>query len=357
MMIKTLCYVFVSIYFSACSIFCFGEEIALPHVDGITLLAEQVDRGLGEGDYVVYVAGSEQEGDKALLLNEEDLDDTLPLIDAEKMSYSEWCRDIYAKTRQWVGQTMLYDSSGAEETFEDFKKEFFGDISRLLMGMHDIDAEMEVYGERELSDNVRVTYINGILNREKEMLESLRMISDTHGGVRVYSVFRPTQGWTVDIIQAIMIKTLFNVGFRSHQAKMLAEMWKELIAEMGGVDGGGTIVHYAHSLGGSDTDRARSLLTPEEQRMIRVITFGSPTLMRNEGYQSVINIASKHDGVPYLDVLGQIRNYFDPNANVCFVTSKKGWAQTWRICDHLFDGETYKPILEQFGEKFLREFG
>lgn len=240
---------------------------------------------------------------------------------------------------------------------EKIGRTLFGGSTYLLMGPHFEETRVDSYGQREISDKVRVTFINGILNTHAMMYESLDVISESHGGVKVHYVFRPTEGWTWDISRAVAIKTAFTfLGFRSLHAHLLAKLWKELIEEIGGIGSGGVIIHYAHSLGGSETDRARDLLTPEEQKMIRVVTFGSSTMVRNEGFQSVINIVSVNDGVSscLLEPLGHLRNYFDSNTNIRFYGSKLK-APYWPI-DHLLNGATYGPIVREFGEDFLKEF-
>lgn len=232
----------------------------------------------------------------------------------------------------------------------------FGESTYLLMGPHFEATYVDCYGQREVSDKVRVTFINGILNTRNMMLLSLDIISESHGGIKVHYVFRPTEGWIWDISRAIMIRTAFRFGFRSLHAHLLARLWRELIQEMGGIGENGVIMHYAHSLGGSETDRARELLSPEEQKMIRVVTFGSPTFVRNMGFQSVINIVSVNDGVSsfFLEPLGHIRNYFDPESNVYWHGSFVS-APYWPT-DHLLNGPTYGSIMRNLGEKFLAEF-
>jgi len=248
----------------------------------------------------------------------------------------------------------LPDFIGAE--LERIGKALFGETSYLLMGFHFEETEVGCYGDHEISEKVRVTFINGMLNTRAMMSESLNQISESHGGVKVHYVFRPTEGWMWDISRAILIRTAFTLGFRSSHAYLLAGMWRELIEEMGGVGGGGVIIHYAHSLGGAETDRARELLSPEEQQMIRVVTFGSSTLVRNVGFQNVINIVSVNDGVSscLLEPLGHIRNYFDPESNVHFHGSYLNFP-LWPT-DHSFTGSTYRAILIDMGEKFLEEF-
>lgn len=243
---------------------------------------------------------------------------------------------------------------------ERMSKQLLGDGTYLLMGHSYEKTEVGCYGTKHISDKVRVTFINGILTTQESMLENLDIISQSHGGIKVHYIFRPTEGWTWDVCRGFMVRCAYYLGFRSMHAHLLASQWRTLIQEMGGVEGGGTIIHYAHSLGGSETDRARDLLTPEEQRMIRVVTFGSSTLISNGGFQKVMNIVSINDGVTtLLEPFGHVRNFFDPNTNVkfyknfyFFIPFADGWPT-----DHFFTGPTYSILIRELGEQFLAEFG
>lgn len=242
------------------------------------------------------------------------------------------------------------------DAIEKNLKWILGESIYQLMGPHFEETDMGCYGEGEISDKVRVTFINGILNTRTDLSEALQILSESHGGVNIHYVFRPTEGWTWDISRSVMIKLGFVLGFRSLHAHLLAQLWHNLILDMGGSEGGGTIIHYAHSLGGTETDRARELLTPEEQQMIRVVTFGSSTLIRNEGFQDVLNNASRGDGVIYLDPFGHVRNFFDPDSNVIFHSSifeRPYYLPT----DHFLNGGTYGPLIRKMGEHFMAEFG
>lgn len=79
-------------------------------------------------------------------------------------------------------------------------------------------------------------------------------------------------------------------------------------------------------------------------------------MIRNVGFQSVVNNVSVNDGVSsfFLEPLGHIRNFFDTNTNVCFHGSFLD-SPCWPT-DHLLNGPTYGPILHNLGEKFLIEF-
>ncbi len=244
-----------------------------------------------------------------------------------------------------------------EKAYTDVKmtgKKFLDEWMTLLADQQFGKTEAGIYGKKEISGKVRVTFINGILTTHKILQDNLELISRTHQGVKVHYIFRPTEGWMRDLFRAVLIKMAFALGFRFVHAQLLAQTWKNLIQDMGGVNGGGLIIHYAHSLGGSDTDRARELLTPEEQKMIRVISLGSATMIRNKGFESVINYVSPDDLVSYLDPLGRVRNFFDPECNIIF--SGESFDQFPPGCDHLLNGRTYKPILEHLGQRFVLEF-
>lgn len=212
----------------------------------------------------------------------------------------------------------------------------------------EVETGRTPYGE-EIDDKVRITLINGILNVKSDLEESLRFFSNTHGDTVVHYVFRPTEGWSRDICNSILLK----FGYTSSYAKLLAAKWKEMITEMGGPDGGGTIIHYAHSIGTADTYMARNLLSPEEQRMIHVITLGSPTMIPHDaGFLSSINYVSKRDGVCLLDPVAYMRGWIDTDSNIAFLGSFWGVP----LVDHTLFTETYGAIIRELGSLFVNTY-
>ena len=126
------------------------------------------------------------------------------------------------------------------------------------------------------------------------------------------------------------------------------DKWRGLIDEMGGLDGGRTIIHYAHSLGGAETNSARYLLSAEEQNMIRRFTFGSPVLIKSEGFQSVTNYISRLDGVSLADPVRYLSGFYDANSNIVFVGT------FWGIpfLDHSLDADAYRRVLDGLGRNY-----
>ncbi len=198
------------------------------------------------------------------------------------------------------------------------------------------------HADQEMHDKVRVSLINGILNVSADMETILTKISKTHGDISVHYVFRPTEGWTNDLWNCTFVK----FGYISEPARLMAEKWKALIHEMGGTDGGGSIVHYAHSIGATDTYAAKDLLSPAEQRMIHIVTLGSPSLIpNNAGFGSVANYASRRDGVCLFDPVGYHRAFTDSDSNVYFCGSLVG------MPEHSVYADTYCQVIEQLGER------
>lgn len=220
----------------------------------------------------------------------------------------------------------------------------------LRMAGHYKEApEAGVYEGKSLNQPVRITFINGILNVKDDFMASVKKLSESHGGVNIHYVFRPTEGWAWDLLKSSLVK----MGIVSPEAQALADTWKALIQEMGGVDGDGMIIHYAHSIGGTNTYVAKFLLSPEEQNKIHVITFGSPTVIPPGGFASVINYISVRDGVPLiLAPIGQIAALFDNETYIEYVGTHYGIP----IIDHMLGSDTYRQLIESHGKQFAEKY-
>jgi len=253
--------------------------------------------------------------------------------------------DFYTSIRSYV-----WDVKELEDRIEKAVHHLFGGFFLTLSGWHIFTPEAGTYGKGEVNEKVRITMINGILNRPETCEETLELLSDAHDGTNLHYIFRPTEGWTWDLIKSLFVK----FGYVSESSRLLASLWKELIEEMGGVDGGGLIIHYAHSVGGTETYAASSLLTPEERQMIRIISIGSASIIPSTlGYESVVNYASLRDGVFLLDTEGILRNLFFGEHNVIYLGDIYGIP----LIDHLMTMDTYRTLIEELGQKFIEEHG
>jgi RHS repeat-associated protein len=216
-----------------------------------------------------------------------------------------------------------------------------------LMGFNLDPTAEEVAGVGDGPKKARITLINGILNGSLEAQRSAHNISKLHGNVPVYYVYSATQGFAGDLLRG----TCYKLGVVSKQAKILVNLWRKLIQEMGGPTAGGVIWHYAHSLGATDTANALSFLTPEEKSVIRVATFGSPTILDADACAKVDNYISVNDGVPYLDPIRYVIALRQHQPHVHFLHSN-----TYPLMDHMFSGNTYREVLNILGQEFQDEF-
>lgn len=218
-----------------------------------------------------------------------------------------------------------------------------GKMIFILTGYQAGEAEQGVYGNGEINDKIRVTWINGILNIHPLFMQTVKTFSETHGGTNIHYVFRPTDGWGRDLINAV----ISILGYTSADAKRLAHTWKDLLKEMGP---DGMILHYAHSIGGTESYAALHLISTEERRRIRMITFGSATIIPNYGLDSSINYLSRCDFMGYVHL---IESYIFTDYHIEYVGSYFGYP----LIDHLLHMDTYAQVIEQVGLRFVDHYG
>jgi RHS repeat-associated protein len=233
-------------------------------------------------------------------------------------------------------------------TYEEDAFKVFGRAWLRCSGYNLDPSSSYTYGGEEKNPKVRITLINGILNGIPEARKSAALLSSTHADIPVHFIYAATEGFSGDLLRGAFAKA----GVVSRQSKMLAELWRQLIDEMGGVGGEGTILHYAHSLGATETLNALGLLEPEERALIRICTFGSPTLLDDGVCGKVDNYVSVKDGIPILDYGRYSDGAKGIRTNVHFVPSEGALP----FVDHYFDGKTYRGVLEMLGQKFQEEF-
>lgn len=206
--------------------------------------------------------------------------------------------------------------------------------------------EISIYEGQEAGDKVRISFINGMLNTKSDILKTVEWLCDIHGGNTIHYVFKPSEGLAWDVLKSSLVK----LGIISPEATALAELWKQLIVEMGGTESGGTIIHYAHSIGGSNTYLAKSLMTPQELKMIQVYTFGSPTIIPPNDFQCVLNYVSVQDGVTFMDFIERLKAlFFDDQHIVCVGTC-------WGNPEHVIQSESYRIPFENYGKAFVEQW-
>lgn len=243
-----------------------------------------------------------------------------------------WFHPLLNRVKHTLDRFQFYNPvSKISQMLEGVGTLLLGSTFFNISGFYKEPAGDGVFGNGEIHDKIRFTYINGILNSQMHLEANLQMISESHGGANVHYSSRGTGGWAGDLFKACLIKC----GYISNAARQLATTWKRMIREMGGTSGQGLIIHYAHSLGGTETLAASKLMSEEELKMVRVITFGSASLLKEEGFQDVLNVVDKRDGVCLIsDPIAYIKALSGKQKNVVFIGSLIGVPFT----AHLFDG-------------------
>ncbi len=258
---------------------------------------------------------------------------------------------LFSSFFQWIFNNPSNHSltESHESYWDSFLSDNFSPGFLQMAGLINQEPDQGSIGLGEIGDNIRVTLINGMGNLKEDVIDAAQLISSTHGDINVHYIFRPTDGWTRDLMNGLFSK----MGFSPYSYK-IAALWRDLIQEMGGVHEGGQIVHYAHSMGGTDTYKAIALLTPEEQKMLKIITVGSSTLIAPYGFDSSMNFVSCYDVVPLItDSFGSIYGLVSSQSNIFYI----GNCQGYPFIDHVLSSGTYRELMLFLGKQFRISYG
>lgn len=236
----------------------------------------------------------------------------------------------------------LFSATDVWDDLENIGNDWLPSNIFFFFGFREEEVDTGTVGSFDFNDKIRFTAINGVLNDFQSVRRNAEMISSYTGGVRIHFVCRPSSGWPGDFFNALLTMS----GLRSPMAEHLVQKWRELIQEMGGVGGGGRIIHYSHSLGSVDTIGARDLLLPEEAAMIEVYAFASPRAVSSDGFHYVVNYCSVRDQVWLLDPTG----YYKHNVIFLKSTGLYGYDHRWR-------SPVNQSVIKALGEKWLHQYG
>ena len=201
-------------------------------------------------------------------------------------------------------------------------------------------------GNGELSPNVRVMYINGIMTNYDERFDGPISVSNNLGGFNVHFTYNSSHGFVLDLVECLAQ----IMGLPTHSVNMAVKQIREQINAVGGVGSGGRVVLMAHSQGGLITKRAFEQLNSDELGMIDLISFGSPCLIDNPHLNYCKNYVSSRDPVPLADLYGYSKGMFSQKSNVTFIKSKK-------IFEHSFDCDSYQDAMQEECLRIIKTYG
>lgn len=185
-------------------------------------------------------------------------------------------------------------------------------------------------------------WINGLNTNLKSTVHYAQLISDANGGEKVYFAYNCTRGFMADIWEHIAGKLFFQ----TLALRVARNTLKQAIEEVGGPENGGTITVFAHSQGGVILSRAISSLSPEEQKMLHVYTFGTGALFSQGNLAAVTHFISQRDYIPaFADPLRYLTALIWGSSIVHFLPSEDG-----NVFDnHTFEGPLYQQEILRIG--------
>ncbi len=175
-------------------------------------------------------------------------------------------------------------------------------------------------GAPEMNNKTRSSFFNGIDNTYTDCSNGVNTISEELGGYRVHGTYNSSHGLFLDLWECIAQK----LGLPTRSVKMALQNIKEQIAAVGGVGGGGHVFVQAHSQGGLILQRVLEQLSPEEKKMLDVVTYGSASIIKDRDLNYVRNYINSSDVIPMTDPINYFKARFSNEDHVVFMKSDPG---------------------------------
>ena len=170
----------------------------------------------------------------------------------------------------------------------------------------------------ELYSNVRLIYNCGMMTSKQKQIQQAEKVSEFFN-TNVHIMHNPCNGFPKAIGKSIGL----GLGFETKSVKETVKLVRQKIEELGGVNGGGLVVLLGYSQAGMVNYRSMQQLTPEERKMIKVITLGSQKIIPREGLADAINYANSLDLIP---LIGNFSDYckgrISNNSNLVIIKNK-----------------------------------
>lgn len=257
--------------------------------------------------------------------------------------------EVGALTWEWVSWAFQEASHFGE----------LGDNMTVIRGEVNSSDEVVsgVVGDREISNKIRVTAINGIQNTQEFAIGSWEKISKLFG-TKVHFIYNETKGSVAtDGAHAVWDK---YVRENPKTVEVLAKHWERLLEEVGD---DGLIYHIAHSHGALLTTQAADMVSPKVRSRLVIRTFGAFQSPHHKDFADLKNIICPDDPIVWLnnyeDDGSIVRVAGDPNAP-SFFTDPAGYMNEihsltmgpyWR---YLVEHESYnfREKYESYSSKF-----
>lgn len=186
-------------------------------------------------------------------------------------------------------------------------------------------------------------FTNGMCNTEKQNLSSAEILSKFAGGRQIESTVSPTNSWFHDLFRSF--HSLFFC-LASNGVFGLHEKWNKHF-EQKGADA--VWLETCHSEGAINVRNALMSYNPQLRKMIDVVAIAPGCYIDRELCRSVHHYVSTRDFVPWVDLVGRIRN-----RDTVHVLPAHKDASLW---DHDFASPTYREVIKRHVEQHLKNKG
>lgn len=176
----------------------------------------------------------------------------------------------------WIGEAL-----GAPPISKEFYHSKVGSVGNLHPGKNHVNV-----------------WINGMNTNLEDTILYANIISKACGDEKVIYAYNSTRGQIGDIWEHIAGKVNHGIYLKTNALYMCIEAIHLAITEVGGTGNGGKVTVFAHSQGGDILARALRYLTPEEQQMLTVYTFGTAALFSKNNLAYIQHILSSEDIIP-----------------------------------------------------------
>lgn len=217
------------------------------------------------------------------------------------------------------------------------------------MSFRETHSYAGVFEAEAIYGNTAHIFVNGILNSEANCQNYAREISEAFGGMQIDYCYNASHGFLSDIGECLAQ----ILGIRTSSVDCLVSLLKEKMECLGGTSGGGKILITAHSQGGLITKNAMRCFSNEEKRMFLIHTYGTAGIIMPGTYGEMTNHVVSSDVVPSIgDPIHYLKGIVGRENHLHMVDPRERAG-----IEHSLSGPTYRQILSNVGEQFLKAGG
>lgn len=197
-------------------------------------------------------------------------------------------------------------------------------------------------GEKQSNANRVHLLINGLNTNLRDTISFSSFISEAFDNEKVIYAYNATHGVIPDTWEYISQKLYFETP----SFQICLEALKKALSE---VKADGTVIIWAHSLGGLILERVLARISSAEKKKLQIFTFGSSAFFSKDEMKEVRHIVSPRDLIPLIG--DPLRYFLAPlwDSNLIQVIPA---ADGWTLANHAFMGPAYQKEILRIAASF-----